>query len=304
MSRNDRPSAARTVPADADEYPPGLLGLGQRRPDPLWALGETSWPRAPIVTVVGARAETRYARHATERLVAALVSGGVGVASGLARGVDASAHRAALARGGFTVAVLGVGIDQVYPPEHASLYTAIAQCGRILSPWAAGEGVRRGRFPARNRLLAALADVVIVVQADAGSGSRHTVQAALDLGRAVGVVPWPLGHPAYEGGAGWARTAPGRVRVLTSFDEPVRLAWAAYEAGPRGRQPGEKPGEAADPLLPERLLAALTRAPKELDALARAVGAPVGEVAAALLALELEGRIERAHGDRYRRRAG
>ncbi len=295
MSQAFRLPAVRELRADAADYPVRVLDLGPRAPDPLFALGDSAWPAGPVATVVGARAETRYARRVTARIVAALVAGRVAVASGLARGVDASAHRAALARGGFTVAVLGVGIDQVYPPEHASLYTAIAGRGRVLSAWASGEGVRRGRFPARNQVLAALADVVIVTQADAHSGSRHTVRAALRLGRAVCVAPWPLGHPGYEGNAAWTRAAPGRVRVLTAFDEAARVAWAAYDARPRQAQ--------AEPL-PERLFAATTRAPKDLASLARAVGAPVGEAAAALLALEIAGRVERVPGDRYRRRAG
>jgi len=295
------PGTRRLHPALA-EYPPALLALGPRRPDPLFALGDAPWPAAPVATVVGARAQTRYARMACQRLVASLVAAGVSVASGLARGVDASAHRAALERGGFTVAVLGVGIDQVYPPEHASLYTAIARRGRILSPWPAGEGVRRGRFPARNRVLAALGDVTVLVQADAMSGSRHTVKAALALGRAVCVVPWPLGHAAYEGGARWVCAEPGRVRVLTAFDEAARSAWNAYEARGRAFAPAEAaPVSAAEPLS-VRLLAALGGAPRGLETLARAVAAPVGATSAALLALELEGRVERCHGDRYRRR--
>jgi len=296
------PQPARELHPALAEYPPSLFALGTRRPDPLFALGDTPWPPAPVATVVGARAETRYARKACERLVAALVAAGVSVASGLARGVDASAHRAALARGGFTVAVLGVGIDQVYPPEHASLYTAIARHGRILSPWPAGEGVRPGRFPARNRVLAALGDVTVLVQADARSGSRHTVKAALELGRTVCVVPWPLGHPAYDGGARWVRAEPGRVRVLTAFDEAARAAWDARAARVRAAAPAADTTPPGADALPARLLAALSGAPRGLETLARAAGAPVGQAAAALLALELAGRVERCHGDRYRRR--
>ncbi|MEP7027876.1 MAG: DNA-processing protein DprA [Candidatus Eisenbacteria bacterium] len=285
----------RAVHPHDPEYPARLLDLGARRPDPLFTLGSAPWPPGPVATVVGARAETRYARRVTLRIVAGLVAARVTVASGLARGVDASAHRAALARGGFTVAVLGVGIDQVYPPEHASLYTTILDRGRLLSPWEAGEGVRRGRFPARNRVLAALADLVIVTQADAQSGSRHTVRAALELGRAVCVAPWPLGQPQYEGGASWVRAAFPRVRVLTAFDEAARLAWAAYEAKPV-HEPAPRES------LPERLVALMSGTARDLEALARAADAAVGETAAALLALEIAGRVERVPGDRYRRR--
>ena len=293
----------RALRADDAAYPGALHDLGARRPDPLHALGETPWPPGPMATVVGARAVTGYARRITERIVAALVGAGVSVASGMARGVDAAAHRAALDRGGFTVAVLGVGIDQVYPPEHAGLYTRVARAGRILSPWAAGEGVRRGRFPARNRVLAALGDVVVLVQADARSGSRHTVRAALDLGRAVCVVPWPLGHAGYDGNAAWARAG---VRVLTAFEDAARLAREAHQQR-RTRaaaSPGAPWGASSGATLDEsaRLLAAASRRAQSLEDLARVTGLDVGAAAAALLLLELRGEIERVGGDRYRRR--
>jgi DNA processing protein len=285
---------AHALRADDAAYPDSLHDLGARRPDPLHALGETPWPRGPMATVVGARAVTGYARRITERIVAALVGAGVGVASGMARGVDAAAHRAALDRGGFTVAVLGVGIDQVYPPEHADLYTRIARTGRVLSPWAAGEGVRRGRFPARNRVLAALGDVVVLVQADGRSGSRHTMRAALRLGRAVCVAPWPLGHPGYDGNAAWTREG---VRVLTSFEDAARLACDARESRLRARPIAEETHDES-----ARLLAATSRRAQSFEELARATGLDVGAAAAALLGLELRGEIERVGGDRYRRR--
>jgi len=143
-------------------YPAALALLGARQPETLHLRGQRAWPAGPRLAVVGARAATAYARRATRLVVAAAVARGAIIVSGAARGVDACAHRAALARGAFTLAVLGVGIDQVYPREHASLYTAIAQQGCLVSPWGAGEGVRRGRFPARNAVLAALADAVVL----------------------------------------------------------------------------------------------------------------------------------------------
>jgi DNA processing protein len=285
---------ARLLSAGDPAYPARFHDLGARAPDPLHALGDQPWPEVPLATVVGARRATRYGRRVTTRLVAALVASGVGVVSGLARGIDGAAHRAALARAGFTVAVLGVGIDQVYPPEHGSLYTAIAARGRVLSPWPPGWDVRPHQFPARNRLLAALGDVTILVQADARSGSRHTVSAALGLGRTVWVVPWPLGHPAYEGNAQWVRA--GHVRVLSAFEDAAQCARAAFEVRPRQRETPQAPDDEA------RLLAALTRRPRALEDLARECGVRIGAAAAAMTALELSGRVERLGSDRYRRR--
>jgi len=275
-------------PDDAG-YPARLLDLARAAPDPLYALGEAPWPDVPLVTIVGSRAATRYGRAAAGRIAARCAAQGVGVVSGLALGIDGAAHRAALARGGWTIAVLGGGIDRIYPPEHASLYTAIARSGRVLSPWQPGAMPMPFRFPARNRVLAALGDVTVVVQADARSGSRHTVRAALGLGRAVRIVPWPLDHPAYAGNAAWARER--RCPVLVSGDEPARLAaetWAARRQGPADDR--------------ARLEQALAAGPRTLDALARASGLPVAAAARAATALEIAGRIERTVGDRYRRR--
>ena len=276
---------------DHPEYPARLRDLEGDAPDPLYALGDTPWPDAPSVTIVGARAATRYGRAAAARIAARCTARGVTVVSGMALGIDAAAHRSALARGGFTVAVLGVGIDRVYPPEHASLYTAIARAGRVLSPWGGLTTPMPYRFPARNRALAALGDVTVVVQADEKSGSRHTALASLALGRAVRVAPWPLGHPAYAGNAAWARD--GRVKVLCDADEAAALALEAFAAKRPGVQPTDDAG---------RLAAALGARPKPLAELARAAGLSIGAAAAAATALEIAGRIERASFDRFRRR--
>jgi DNA processing protein len=286
------PAGSRDVCVRPEDtlYPRALFDLGARRPPELHLRGITPWPLGPRVAIVGARAALPYARRATRRIVAALALEGAVVVSGVARGVDAAAHRAALARGAFTVGVLGVGIDQVYPPEHATLYTAIAARGCLVSPWGAGEGVRRGRFPTRNRTIAALAEHVVLVQADARSGSRHTVACALALGRTVWIVPWPLGHEAYAGNAAWVAQGHPKLRVLARPGDLLAARAAQGRAEPTA------------PLV-ERLRAALGERPRSIDALARAVRADVGEVTARLLELEWTGDAVRAPGDRFRRRS-
>ena len=283
--------SARALHPDDAEYPVRLKDLARVAPDPLYALGDAPWPDVPLVAIVGARAATRYGRAAAARIAARCAAAGVGVVSGLALGIDGAAHRAALARGGWTIAVLGGGLDRVYPPEHASLYTAIARAGRVLSPWHAGAMPMPFRFPARNRVLAALGDVTVVVQADAQSGSRHTVRAALALGRIVRVVPWPLEHPAYAGNAAWMRER--RAAVLASADEPARLAAEAWAARRRAAEPADDRA---------RVEQALAAGPRTLDALARTAGLAIAAAARAATALEIAGRIERTGGDRYRRR--
>jgi DNA processing protein len=280
---------SRALEKTDPDYPDRLKDLAGDAPDPVHALGDTPWPPAPAVTIVGARSATRYGRAVAARVAARCALKGVTVVSGLALGIDGAAHRAALARAAFTVAVLGTGIDRPYPPEHASLYTAIARTGRVLSPWPGQAHPMPYRFPARNRALAALGDVTVVVQADARSGSRHTALAALALGRIVRVAPWPLDHAAYAGNAEWARDP--RVRVLADADEAPELARAEFAK----RAPGEAPRDDAD-----RLALALTRRAKPLEELARSAGLAAPAAAAAATALEIAGRIERAACDRWR----
>jgi DNA processing protein len=287
------------TPADP-AYPPALLDPRVRGPDALHLRGVLPWPAGRRVAIVGARAILPYARRATRRIVAALAPAGAVVVSGVARGVDGCAHRAALARGGFTLGVLGVGIDQVYPPEHASLYTAIAAHGCLVSAWGPGEGVRRGRFPTRNRVLAALADDVVLVQADVTSGSRHTVAAALALGRRVWIVPWPLGHAAYAGNAAWAARGGATLRVLTRAAEPLSSRVPGPAAPPEATGVGTATAREASVL--ERVRGVLAARPRSVDAIARAAHAAAGETAAALIELEWTGEAARAPGDRFRRR--
>jgi DNA processing protein len=267
----------------------------------LFLRGEGPWPARPAVAVVGARAAAPYALRVAGDVAAACARAGVTVVSGLARGVDAAAHGAALAHGGRTIAVLGTGVDTIYPPEHRRLYTAIRARGRLVSALAPGAPPRRAHFPSRNRLMAALVEGVVLVQADAASGTRHTVRAVLRAGGWVLVAPWPLDDLRFAGNAGWIAASsrdargPARVAVLTDPSAPARRALEA-PAPPAHGDP------AASGLGPDqRLLAACGPRPRPLDALARAAGLDVAAAASAALRLELSGALERAPGDRYRR---
>lgn len=239
--------------------------------------------------MVGARAAAPYALRVARDVAAACARAGVTVVSGLARGVDAAAHGAALLHGGTTVAVLGTGVDTIYPPEHRRLYTAIRAHGCLVSALAPGAPPRRRHFPSRNRLMAALVEGVVLVQADAASGTRHTLDAVLAAGGWALVAPWPLDDERYAGNASWIALAPAGVSLLTDAAAPARRAAAsapaeAWTAGP-------------DRLL----LAACGPRLRALDALARAAGLDVAAASAAALRLELAGAVERAPGDRYRR---
>jgi DNA processing protein len=144
---------------------------------------------APTVAVVGARSCTDYGAHVARRLAFDLAAAGVTIVSGLARGVDGWAHRGALEADGRTVAVLGCGIDRDYPRAHAELARQITQTGGILSEYEPGVAPAPWRFPARNRIVAALADVVVIVEARERSGALITVDLAMEIGRPIYAVP-------------------------------------------------------------------------------------------------------------------
>jgi len=244
----------------------------------------------PAVAVVGARAATPYALRVAFDVAHACAAAGVCVVSGLARGVDAAAHEGALAGGGSTIAVLGTGIDVVYPPEHEALYAAVREQGTLVSMLPAGAPPRRGHFPARNRVLAALSDGVVLVQADTSSGAHHTVRATLAGGAWVKVAPWPLDDARFAGNAAWLARRDARVTPLLDAADAARQARRAAD------------GAAAT--TPAALLrAALGAGASTLDELARRAGLDAATAAVAALELELAGEARRLPGDRYCRGA-
>lgn len=297
MPRFEEGRDERTIPRGDAAYPARLLDVPHFTAPPLLHVrGQGPWPPGRCVAVIGARAATPYARRVASEVARALALAGVWTVSGLARGVDRAAHEAALAAGGPSLAVLGTSVEQVYPPEHVALYTALRAGGGLVSTLPRGSPPRPGHFPMRNRLLAAFADGVVLVQAEERSGAHHTVRAALRFGRWVLVAPWPLGEPAYQGNADWVARVHERVGVLTDAAQAARRASNGASVPPT-------PGE--DPPAPREVIAAvLSPRPQSLDALVARTGLPVPVLACALIELELAGRIERLPGDRYRRRTG
>lgn len=193
----------------------------------LYALGELAVVHPPVVAVVGTRDATPYGERVTRAIAGSLARAGACVLSGLARGVDAAAHRAALEAGGRTGAVLGTGIDVPYPAAHRALHETLERRGLLLSEHAPGERATAGSFPRRNRIIAALADVTIVVEAGAKSGALITAGHALDLGRTVAAVPGPIDAPASAGSNELLRD--GAVVIATPEDA---LALVGLTAAP------------------------------------------------------------------------
>ena len=181
---------------DDPGYPAGLLDI--EGPPLLFVIGETS--AAPAVAVVGTRRCTRYGISLAESFGAALAGAGWTTVSGLARGIDAAAHRGTLAAGGEAVAVLGSGVDVVYPQENRGIYDQIvAGRGAVISEYPPGTRPDRWRFPARNRLIAAISSAVVVVEAGAKGGALITARLAAEIGRPVFAVPGDVDRPASVG---------------------------------------------------------------------------------------------------------
>lgn len=282
---------------DAD-YPPPLRDLSDP-PLALYCLGRLprSWRRA--VAVVGTRQADETGRRVAERLARALAGAGALVVSGLARGIDAAAHRGALRGGGETVAVLGCGLDRVYPPEHAALAREVAARGALLTEYPPGTAPLPAHFPWRNRLIAALARVTVVVQADRRSGALITASHAADLGREVMAVPGDVDRPRSRGTnlllAAGAQVVTGPEDVLAALGwAPAGPAEAPREAAPRA---AELAGSLSD--AENKVLRCLSRVPQTVDRLAACAGLPAGTVVAALVALEVHGLASRLAGATY-----
>lgn len=279
---------ARLIAACEVDFPLGLANLDP--PPPLiWALGDEGLLHRPAVAVVGARVASAAGQRFARSLAADLGRAGFVVVSGLARGIDGAAHEAALEAG--TIAVLGGGVDDVYPPQHAELHTRIAREGLIISESAPGYSATARDFPRRNRLISGLARAVVVVEAEIRSGSLITARLAAEQGREVLAVPGSPLDPRARGcndlirqGAALCEGADDVLRVLEGF-----RGFEAPAAPPF--RPASLCDREADALR-ERVAALLSPTPVSRDELIRATGAPAAHVLAALAELELAGRLE------------
>jgi DNA processing protein len=274
----------------ASEFPIELLDLS-RPPDRLYALGQTDALRSPRVSIVGTRKSTAYGERVTRSLTTTLVRAGVSVISGMARGIDGVAHRTALEAGGRTVAVLGTGIDVPYPAGHRHLHRMIAEKGLVLSENPPGMTAQQGAFPKRNRIIAALAPVTIVVEAGHKSGALNTASQALELGRIVAAIPGPIDSEQSMGSNQLLRD--GAVVIASPNDALTLLGVIA-----------PKQSEVAAPDLPEsdrQLWDALVDGPADVDRLSARTGLPLAECLASISSLEILGLVECSIGGEIRR---
>ena len=294
-------------------YPERLEHLGAP-PRVLAVRGVERALGQPAVAIVGSRRASDYGRRMAQELAAALARVGVVVVSGLARGIDGAAHAAALDAGGTTVAVMGTGFDRIYPREHAPLAERIAASGALATEFGPGIPPAPENFPRRNRIIAALADVVIVVEAALRSGALITARLALALGREVLAVPGRVGDPMAAGtlallrdGAPPALGALDALLALPSrrFPELAAAAAAALRGEEAAALAAEGPGPSPAAELgaeAEAVFGALPRdEDRQVDELAAAAGLPLDAVLPALFALQMAGLAEALPGARFRR---
>ncbi len=294
---------ARLVVPEDDEWPDWpftSFGLAGRRgvtwavaPLGLWVNGSGRLDElaAAGVAVVGARAATGYGEHVATGFGYELVDHGLTVVSGAAYGVDGSAHRGALTAGGPTVAVLACGVDRAYPSGHVGLLRRIAEHGAVISEYAPGTPPARHRFLVRNRLIAALADGTVVVEAGIRSGARNTAAAARELGRVVMAVPGPITSAMSRGCNRLIRDgAAVAVTGVADVVESVGRLDADLDAGTTA----ERGTDGLDPTELRVHEALRPRSPRSAEWLAREAGVAVDRVRAVLPMLEHRGLARRA----------
>lgn len=273
-----------------DERWPRRLRDDPEPPVLLLARGDAGVVGAPTVAVVGTRRCTHLGRSVAYELGRDLAAEGVCVVSGLALGIDGAAHEGALASGAAPpAAVVATGLDVPYPRRNARLWDHVARAGVVLTEAPLGAAPERWRFPARNRIIAALADVVVVVESDVRGGSMHTVDAAADRDRPVLAVPGPVRSRASAGTNGLL--AAGCAPARDAGDVLVALGLAGSALRPAGAE------AEAEPVGDEgRVLAAVGWEPSTLEQVAERLGVPLGPTAVHLVALERQGWVRARSG--------
>ncbi|PYT37873.1 MAG: DNA-protecting protein DprA [Acidobacteria bacterium] len=309
-----------TVLTLEDESYPRLLRVASDPPWVLYVWGELRPEDVLAIAVVGSRRATRHGLEVASGIGRGLAASGFTIVSGLARGIDAAGHKGALEGGGRTIAVLGSGLDRVYPVEHRRLAELIAGSGAVVTEFPCGTAPLKRHFPERNRLIATLSWATVVVEAARDSGSLITADLAADEGRTVYAVPGPVDEPNAEGTNGLLRSGALVCRCAADVVEDLapqivdaarslagtrvagpRDTGVASSAAPLLSGPGAVPCD-VQALTPEERRV-LSRVPKTrgigIERLGVACGLPPGTLLAVLLELELRGLVRQLPGRRF-----
>ena len=276
---------------DADY--PALLRDTPGAPAALFVAGDASALWQPQIAIVGSRSASHGGVANARSFARALVAAGFAITSGLAEGIDAAAHTAALDAGATTVAVLGTGPDVVYPARHRELARRIAASGALVSEFAPGMPGRPENFPRRNRIIAGLSQGCLVVEAAVQSGSLITARLAVEAGREVFAIPGSIHSPQARGCHALIRQG---AKLVESAQDVLE------ELPPLGAAVAPAAGEPGVPHEQQALLDAMGFDLVSLDALMARCGWPAPELSAALLELELDGEVARLAGQLFQRR--
>ncbi|HVF25221.1 MAG TPA: DNA-processing protein DprA [Anaerolineales bacterium] len=265
---------------EIDQPPPVLYIRGEYLPDDLFA-----------VAIVGTRRATPYGRQITEELSAFLAVNGMTVISGLARGVDAIAHHTALKSGGRTIAVLGSGVDKIYPPEHRALAEQMMEHGAIISDYAPGTPPDASNFPPRNRIISGLSLAVVVIEAGETSGALITAEFAAEQGREVFAVPGSILAPQSKGTNKLIQQGALPLLSVNDLMQALDVARVGEHKAARKIMPTNA--------IEAKLLGVLTNEPLHVDEIRNQSELPIEKVSAALALMELKGMVRQVGGMNY-----
>lgn len=274
-----------------DEAYPQRLKEIEQPPPVLYLRGELSTEDDWAVAIVGSRKVTPYGRQVTEQIASFLAANGITVVSGLARGVDAIAHKAALNAGGRTFAVLGSGVDRTYPPENRALAEQIFEQGAVLSDYAPGTPPEASNFPPRNRIISGLSMAVVVVEAGETSGALITADFAAEQGREIFAVPGNILAPQSKGTNKLIQK--GALPLLSANDimQTLNLTRVGQHKAARKALPADE--------VEAKLLNAMSDEPQHVDEIRNQTGLPVEKVSATLVMMELKGMVRQVGNMQY-----
>jgi len=280
----------RVLTWEDDEYPPRLAEISQP-PPVLYVRGTLTPEDAWAVAVVGTRRITAYGKQVASEIASSLAGNGITVVSGLARGVDAVAHQAALQAGGRSLAVLGCGVDRIYPPEHRRLAEHMIEQGALISDYAPGTPPDSANFPPRNRIISGLVRAVIVVEAGKSSGALITAAFAAEQGREVFAVPGNIYAPLCVGTNLLIQQGARPYLNCQDVLEILNLAQVTEQRSARAVLPADA--------VEAQLFSVLSNEPLHIDEIRQQTELPIDKVSAALVMMELKGLVRQVGGMQY-----
>lgn len=290
---------ARIVTFDSPEYPAMLRQIDDA-PAVLFVKGQIQDEDRFAIAIVGSRQTTSYGRLVAERLSSELAIAGFTIVSGMARGIDTISHMGSLQSGGRTIAVLGSGIDKVYPPENRSLMERIARSGYVVSEYPFGTDPSRENFPRRNRLISGLSLGVVVVEAAVGSGALITARSALEQNREVFAVPANINSPTSAGTNELIKSGAKLIQKSDDIIEELAPVLKGYVGAAKARRGAGAPRTELQMSAEEkRLCDILTGEPVHIDVLSRDLSLAPARALSLLLDLELKGIVRQTEGKRF-----